>query len=181
MATLYQGVWANWTVSSTSTSTANTVAWSNWTTTGTNGATLAANSSAYQLEVVETPERWAAQEEAARVRAAEQRATAARIRERGEQTLALLLTPEQLEDWRRTSSFRLITQAGHEYKIKRGISGNVKLIEQGEEVESLCCHPSGVSREDVVIAQVLALRTDEEGFRRTANISRIRDRFEQAA
>lgn len=177
-------IWDTWIGDvTTATISANTIT-SYWVNTGSTSVTTGSGIAIFannivnsRWEIVETPEdreRRLAREAEAAERRRQREEEAARVRERAEETLALILTPEQLEDWRRTDSFRLITQAGREYRIRRGIASNVRLIEDGEEVESLCAHPNGVPREDVVIAQVLALRTDEEHFRRTANISRIR-------
>lgn len=186
MPTLQQGTWQYWNAMATCTTSSTTAAWVNWTTSWTANSTLVVDPATNQPnilinypEVVETPEDRERMERqrAEREERQRQREEHARvIRERAEETLALLLTDEQLEDWRRTSSFRLITQAGHVYRIRRGIAGNVDLIEGDETVERLCAHPYGVPHEDVVIAQVLALRTDEVGFRRTANITPVGQR-----
>lgn len=174
MATgFYSDPWGNWNTSTTSYTASTNTAWTTWTSIGTITADWVVTGTFHAG--VETAEDRAERErrnaEYAQ-QAADREAEREAIRARAEETLALLLTPEQMADWRRTDSFRLITQAGREYRIRRGIAGNVKLIEQGQEVESLCAHPNGVPREDVVIAQVLALRTDEESFRATANIHR---------
>jgi hypothetical protein len=60
------------------------------------------------------------------------------------------------------------------YRIKRGAAGNIKRLENGEEVESLCVHPRGVPDEDANLAQMLHLLHNEDELRRTANITPLR-------
>jgi len=59
---------------------------------------------------------------------------------------------------------------GGEYRIKLGRSGNVTRVVNGEAVERLCIHPNiDVPDADVVVSQVLMLRTNEAAFLVTAN------------
>ena len=56
------------------------------------------------------------------------------------------------------------------YRIKKGRSGNVKLVEKGKEVLSYCIHPvDHTPNADAMLAQLLMLKTDEERFIKTAN------------
>jgi hypothetical protein len=164
--------WATWTASTTTTYAVTNTTWQAWNTTTGTSATYAVPD---PTSIAEQRERL---EEARRERACAE--------ERAKETLEELLTQEQIDDWRRTKAFELITQSGRRYRIRRGVSGNVRLIEDGQEVEALCAHPRtslhddagrylGVlPSEDVVIAQMLALNADEEGFRRVANITPMR-------
>jgi hypothetical protein len=163
--------WVTWTASTATTYAATNTTWQAWntTTTGTSWATPIPVSTAEQRERQE--EEWQAR---------------ARAEERAKETLESLLTQEQIEDLRRTKAFELITQSGRRYRIRRGVSGNVRLVEDGREVEALCAHPrtslhddagrylGALPSEDVMIAQMLALNADEEGFRRIANITPMR-------
>jgi hypothetical protein len=96
---------------------------------------------------------------------------------RAEEILRLLLDDQQWASWRVYEQFTITTPAGNRYRIRRGVSENVYLLDDtGEIVETLCAHPERMGDdgqlpvEDVVIAQVLALRADEAGYRRVANI-----------
>lgn len=93
------------------------------------------------------------------------------------------LTPEQREEFERFQRFHVIGKEGNLYRIKKGSHGNVELIEvegEGEAavqraVESLCFQPSGqIPCFDAMLAQKLALETDEEDARRIANITNLR-------
>lgn len=201
-------VWTTWTSNTLTwssngtalpwTTSASTSVWGSWvTTTGTASSAIQYVAPAPVHLSVEEQQRLA--EETARraeetARRVEERAARTRAAlERARETLRSILTDEQWEQYEREERFELITQSGRRYRIRLGVAGNVKLVEHGQEVESLCCHPSQTVRdeegrylgdlptEDVVIAQVLALRADEEGFRRVANISDHRGRLVHAS
>ena len=93
---------------------------------------------------------------------------------RAEELLLSLLTEEQAATRQDRGWFEVRGSAGGRYRIRsRGQAGNVDLMpETGEERDtSYCCHPSGVPDADAHLAQMLALVTDEDRFRRTANIA----------
>lgn len=188
--------WNNWaTVTSTAAMSLNSV-WTSWVTTSTTTITGATGyqrgGSLYGLpsETAEQREARARRdaERMARVAEAEtQRAAlAVQARDRALETLRLVLTDEQWTQYEREERFELITQSGKRYRISRGHAGNVKLIEDDEIAESLCVHPrmaafdeahrhvGDLPNEDAVIAQVLALQTDEDAFRKVANITDYR-------
>jgi hypothetical protein len=172
-ATNTNTTWVTWTASTATTYQATNTTWQAWNnTTGTSTTWTAVP------DPVSTAEYRERQEEERRARA--------RAEERAKETLESLLTQEQIDDLRRTKAFELITQSGKRYRIRRGVSGNVRLVEDGREVEALCAHPrtslyddagrylGALPSEDVMIAQMLALDADEEGFRRVANITPMR-------
>lgn len=178
--------WNGWVTQSSTTSSATVTVWGAWLNGGT-GANTATAANAPDPDLLARWEAQRAEREAQwEAERAEREAAQAMARARAEETLRAVLDPEQWESWQREQRFELITQSGQRYRIRRGVSGNVRLIEDGEEREALCAHPPTVvldeegryvgtmPTEDVVIAQVLALRTDEEAFRRTANITPMR-------
>lgn len=189
--------WINWVTTSTG-GTGNTqLIWANWTnaTTATTTQWTVQNAAApteeqrarWAQEAAERETRWQAREaeREARHRADLEALEVAKVR--AEETLRAVLDDEQWAAWESDKRFELITQSGRRYRVARGISHNIKLIaaDSDREVESLCAYPrraihddagnrlGQLPAEDVVIAQVLALRSDEEGFRRVANIHRI--------
>lgn len=187
--------WSTWTINSTASTSTNCVVWQWWT--GTNSPTaswVGANGPVtVQLVVPETAEQAAerarrADELAERRRLAAERAMERRAAEivaaqSAAATLRLLLDSDQWAAWVADERFVVTTPAGHRYLVKRGHAGNVRLLDGDTEVEALCCHPDmhddemrRLPDEDAVIAQVLALRHDEDGFRRTANITYLRRR-----
>lgn len=179
-------LWAAWSATTTTYTTAATTVWNNWLipTTGATGGTLT-----YQVHdetSVFTEEQRVAQAQRA-VERAERRREAEVAREAANavasETLRLLLSEEQWASWEANAWFDEVLPSGAVYRLHRGVSGNVRHTPAGRRRESLCAHPSTHVQDDdgeflgllptvdVVIAQVLALRTDEEGFRRVANIS----------
>lgn len=182
------GTWGLWTTATTTITYATNSAWNSWTSGNANTVTFTGN----YLPAEPTEEERAQQRERAerqRVEAQERTDRERIARERARETLQQVLDGEQWERWEREQQFELITQSGRRYRIRRGVSGNVRLIEDGQEAEALCAHPpTGVYSddrrdylgalpvEDVVIAQVLALQADEESFRRVANITDYRNR-----
>jgi hypothetical protein len=103
--------------------------------------------------------------------------TQARIvaRERADELLLSMLSEPQRESYSLTGEFEVIGSAGGLYRIQRGNSGNVLWIEPGGQVGArLCAHPTmaegWMPDQDVAVAQLLALMTDEPAFVRTANV-----------
>lgn len=119
--------------------------------------------------------------------AARQQATAAqreRSRERAEaigratSLLMAVLDEYQRESYRRTGAFDVIGSRGTLYRIHTGSVGNVEWISPDGEGGRLCAHPSmnehWLPDQDVAVAQMLALTTDEAAFVRLANVHRGR-------
>jgi hypothetical protein len=98
--------------------------------------------------------------------------------QKAERILLQHLTPEQRDEYQRLQRFSVIGPDGHIYRINRGRSGNVQLIEETEEgvigVEQFCIHPiEYVPDEDNMLAQKLLIESDLASFRRIANISHL--------
>ena len=94
---------------------------------------------------------------------------------RGEELLLSMLDENQREALRQDSMFAVIGSHGTVYRIRWGTSGNVDWIKPDGSVGGrLCAHPSmresWLPTADVMLAQVLALRTDEREFCRVANV-----------
>lgn len=70
--------------------------------------------------------------------------------------------------------FYLTSSSGKRYRIDRGRSQNVRLVEEttGKVVRTYCAHPvEAVPDPDTMLAQKLMLETDEAAFLRIANAS----------
>lgn len=170
-------VWTGGTGSSITSSTTEPITWVRW-----NQAAGPANiprgnqAAAYVPARVskEERERRAAEEARWKKIAEEERAARLVAEEKAERLLQSLLTPEQRETLENKKCFYLHS-AGKKYRIDRGSHGNVKLVDERDEViESYCIQPVGVPVGDSMAAQKLLLETDPESFRRIANITPIR-------
>jgi hypothetical protein len=73
----------------------------------------------------------------------------------------------------------LCSKSGKKYRINRGRSANVDVLdENGKVVRSLCAHPrDGVPDADTMLSQALMLKHDEPGFLRIANVHSINHSF----
>lgn len=95
-------------------------------------------------------------------------------RARARELLMMVLSQEQRAEYEEKKQFRLYTQSGKCYLVKRGRSGNVTLIENDKEVERYCIHPPDmVPDEDTLVAQKLLLETNEAEFLKIANKTRL--------
>lgn len=100
----------------------------------------------------------------------EERASAEK---RALELLVSALTPEQAACYQERSYFDL--KCGETvYRIRKGSVRNIEVIQKGRTVKVLCAHPNGgLPVHDVVLAQKLALETDEQSFLRVANVSMV--------
>jgi len=98
----------------------------------------------------------------------EEKRVAAEVK--AEMLLNYCLTAEQRDDLAKNNHFHLYT-GNHKYRIERGVSGNVKLINDNDDKpkHQYCIHPVGVPVADVMLAQKLLLETNEQEFLRIAN------------
>lgn len=98
----------------------------------------------------------------------------AAAKQRAEKLLFETLTPQQKEDLTKKGSFYLHTQSGRKYRIDRHTHGNVYLYDEKDRiVRKFCAQPSGVPADDAILAQKLALETDEDSFLRVANATQL--------
>lgn len=95
--------------------------------------------------------------------------------ERAEMLLLEHLSEQQRAEWRENGYFTVVGGSGRRYRIKRGRQHNIdELDSNGRRIANLCGHVGdAVPDEDNVLIQKLMLETDEEQFRRIANISRV--------
>lgn len=110
-----------------------------------------------------------------RQRAAEAR-TEVSAQRKAERLLLQHLTSEQRDEYTRLKRFTVIGSDGRLYRVNRGRTGNVELIEATNEgvfaLERFCIHPSErVPDEDTMLAQKLLIESDLAAFRRIANIT----------
>ena len=168
--------------------TSSTATWLEWNTTYATGGPVCATSTwaewnatytvTYAQETARQLTEETAEQRAERERiAAEWQAARVAARERAEQLLRSLLTPEQVRSYEMRRFFEVTGSAGGRWRIRRGSqAGNVDLLGADGAVEAtLCCHPpDGLPEADAHLAQMLQLVTDEEGFRRTGNWTRRR-------
>lgn len=94
---------------------------------------------------------------------------------RGEELLLSLLDDNQREAYRLDGTFMIIGSCGTVYRIHRGTAGNIEWVKPDGEVGGrLCAHPTmrehRLPTPDVMLAQALALMTDEREFVRIANV-----------
>jgi hypothetical protein len=113
----------------------------------------------------ETPE-YRAKREALQLDA-EVRARAADSR--ADKLLMSFLSDEQATQFREEARFDLKINGKH-YRINKGRSGNVHLIENGKPVAKYCAHPvEWTPNGDTMLAQMMLLKTDELAFLKVAN------------
>jgi len=120
-----------------------------------------------------------------RVAALARQATAERVRQEAVKTslkrsyelLFRHLTDEQKNMLESENRFLIEVKSGKIYEIRRGMHQNIyRLDDQGRPDEQLCCLPQGhVPEGDVMLAQMLHLMCNEEGFRKVANRWELRD------
>lgn len=105
--------------------------------------------------------------------AAAERAAA---KERARLLLIQHLTEAQIREFTEHGWFEIEAPSGRRYRLLQGSHGNVRVIDRGAEIERLCIAPAAYDLpfEDVMLAQKLAIETDEPSFRRIANITTLR-------
>lgn len=134
---------------------------------------------AFDVDYPSTPEQ--AAEYAQRALQREERRRAAhehRITAQGRatETLRSFMTPEQRADYDEHEHFFVEGSAGNLYRIDKGNAGNVMYCDRvtRRPLGSICAHPSMAEQwipdQDVALAQMLALMTDEPRFTAIANV-----------
>ena len=196
----HTGVWAGWagsTSTATTSCTSGNAVWYNWITADTCGAgnsftattagdfswtTWSADSGTGVMQCVHTPEtaeqkaataamlaernaayNRAMKEAAAELRLAEQKAFALLKLCLSDEEVTLLETEKRLEV--RGS------KSGTVYRIRKGRSANIDVMENGKVKHKLCFHPQIQCPDyDTMLAQKLMLETDEPAALRIANV-----------
>ena len=167
-ATTADTTWATWTGVDT-TGTACDYTWTQWVSVPC-GGTVTYGTAGPQLSAEEIAA------EQARIREAADRRQAERLEavRKAKALLASLLDEKQREQLERQRFFEFVSQTGRRMRIKQGYSRNVdELGEDGTRIRTLCAHPGNYElvEEDHMVAQLLALRHQEEAFLRVANVS----------
>ncbi len=95
--------------------------------------------------------------------------------QRAKKLLLQNLNLEQKLAYNREKKFQVKAPSGKLYEIRHGWAGNVdELNPQGKPINRFCIHPRmQVPIPDSLLAQKLLLETDEEQFRKTANITQL--------
>lgn len=129
-------------------------------------------------------EQWERREAENRVRREQEIARQRVAKTKAAELLKSYLDPEQVAQYDRDETFNFVGSMGGKYQIADGYSGNVYLMhpENGQRVASLCAHPmldvydddrrerlGSLPTPDSMLAQFLALSTNEVGFHEIAN------------
>jgi len=165
--------------------TGNSVTWDAWNYFYSGASTVATGATgnviyqwqvwnnAYQETTKQQRARITAEREAERVRLAEAAEHDKKAQARAEELLFLFLTPEQQKMYKEKGYFDTEVN-DKQYRLYKGRAGNVRKIENGKEVDKLCAHPvPSLPDADNVLAQFLALHTDEAAFNQLANHTRL--------
>lgn len=91
------------------------------------------------------------------------------VNNRAEELMFLIIGEERKQQYIEKKYFDVQVN-GRTYRVHRGRSKNIDVLENGEVKEKLCIHPAEqVPDPDTMLAQFLALTTDEKRFLATAN------------
>lgn len=170
-------VWPTWVYSYQSTSTAGTATascvniWPAWVASySATVSTTATYSGVIWQQWVDGTGYYAAQPfQEANERVKEHAAVA-----RAEELLREHLNEEQRSSYDMFREFLCKAQSGKTYRIRKGTSNNVFLLnDEGAEIMRFCIHPQGVPDGDAMLAQKLMLETDEKSFTRIANKTQL--------
>lgn len=172
-------VWDQWVNTSNITTTATTATastWAHWMNQSTNDIRPQGQPiRSHQPETAEmVAERNRREAERRRLDEAARQETA-KADERALRLLVGILDERQRKDMADHGHFFVDAPSGRRYRIDKGRSGNVKVIDRvtGVWIESLCIHQSDfVPVYDTMVMQKLLIETAEDEFRACANITR---------
>lgn len=176
---LNTATWGNWcTVTSnatiTTTATVNDWTWTRWNQRAGFTASYIVQDEVTQWMAPEASQRMGLVREEREQRA--QEAT-----ERARELLRGLLTEEQWQEYDDHETFTVIGSSGQRFRIDHGTTGNVTTVDSdGYPLVAYCAHPELYDQdshrylptEDVLVAQALALMTDDAAFLAVANVHR---------
>ena len=170
-------IWTIWNQQATaSTQTINNIdCWVQWNQgLGTQTGVYYAVAAPHRAPTAEERAVWARQEEEGRLAARKLEQERQEARQRAEELLFLMLSPEQQKQYKEKGYFETEVN-DNRYRLYKGRSGNIKkLNKQGREEVSLCVHPvEWTPDEDTLLAQFLALHSDEASLLGTANHTRL--------
>lgn len=180
MASLYDGIWYQWTGTATTAATNQTTTqhtnnvWAAWTnsTDTTYFSAAPPRPQATPEQITAHRQRFEQAAERMRQRAEENK----KAQKRAEELLLSCLDEEQTEEYTRSKRFRVRGSRGGVYAIHEGTVYQVN----GEFTNgrpryshSICIHPSaGFPEADCMLTKKLMIETDEDSFRRIGNFSR---------
>lgn len=182
-------VWGAWTGTSTTatgvydysiTATSNARSWTSWQNQPYSRSSIYQELQEARAYVPPTEEERvaaAAQAELRRQAAAVRTAQRAVAIEKADKLLDSVLNDAQREHLSRHDWFLLKGKNGTIYRIRRGRSANVDVLnKEGAVIARLCAHPAmAVPDGDTMVAQKLMLETEPEEFLRIANRHSVRD------
>lgn len=179
--TTSDGVWTTWTTAATSATSSVTVACENgvWTAwcdeTGEPVSVYAGPSIPAGLTEEEREQRRIQAEERAQQLEEENRTLKKKLKAANARAKKLLLqnlNKEQIKSFSRYKKFLVQAPSGRVYELRDGWAGNVEEIKDGKRIARFCIHPGiKVPNCDNLLAQKLMLETDEERFRKIANMT----------
>lgn len=183
-------VWNTWTTNSTTTvlnstgwsnlgSASSTVVWNNWNSI----PVITYTTSATEPEIEEQRAEINATMERQRLELIERRHARDEQRQgatsRARILLRSILSQEQWETWEAEQFIEVQGSEGNWFRLRPGSNGNITVFDDDGDIERICAHPNlyddhndPLPNEDVLVGQILALRTDENNFRRIANVHR---------
>ena len=84
----------------------------------------------------------------------------------------------QLQSYKELQQFLVNAPSGRVYRIRKGIAGNVDVLDkEGELLGHYCIHPvEDVPAQDNMLAQKLWIEHDEKHFRRVGNYTPVKER-----
>lgn len=179
--------WGTWNehyidASTLTTATATNIAWTVWNGQLDQARALIAstkttnsNSAAYRKKTEAGVQAELKQRQEWEKQAAERKAAELAAKQKAEKLLLENLSAEQRDTLVKRGFFYLHLQNGKKYRLDRHTHGNVYLVdEENRLVRKFCAQPSGVPADDAILAQKLALETDEQSFLRVANATNMR-------
>ena len=88
-----------------------------------------------------------------------------------------MISEEQWENWEQNQQVEIVGSQGNRYRLVNGSAGNVTSFDDEGDIARYCAHPRLHDEqgryhpnEDVIAAQILVLKTDEQHFLDTANV-----------
>ena len=92
---------------------------------------------------------------------------------RAEALLTAYLDEKQKKDLAEKNHFEVVDKSGKRYRIKRGIAGNVFLLDEYRKTKKkFCIHPiDSVPTADAMLSQLIWLKWNEEEFLKVANVT----------
>jgi hypothetical protein len=141
-----------------------------WTSTATT-ATIIALPQETEEQRVEREQQVAALQERCAREAAEREQAKSLAEQRAFELLRLALSDEEMRQLDTEKHFEVRGSSGTVYRIRKGRSANIDVMDNGRVTHRLCFHPQIYCPDyDTMLAQKLLLETDEDAALRMANV-----------